>query len=50
MFKRTLGILFILLGLFIMTGFYKQVETFIIQNIPALDITRIDRSILQDTI
>lgn len=50
MFKRTLGILFILLGLFIMTGFYKQVETFIIQNIPALDITRIDRSILQENI
>lgn len=45
-FKKTIGILFVLLGILILTGFYKEVEVFIIENLPFLDITRIDRALL----
>lgn len=45
-FKRFIAIIFILIGLMIMTGFYKDIEAFIINNLPFLDVTKIDREIL----
>lgn len=47
MFKRIVASIFILIGILILTGYYKNVETYIIENLPFLDVTRIDLSILQ---
>lgn len=49
-FKKTLAVILIVLGIFIMTGFYKKVETYIIQSLPFLDATRIDREILRQNV
>ncbi len=48
-FKRFVAIIFILIGLTIMTGLYKDIEAFIINNLPFLDVTKIDREILNLT-
>jgi cytochrome c biogenesis protein CcdA len=45
-FKRLIALLFIILGWSIMFGIHKDVEEFIINNLPFLDATAIDRSLL----
>lgn len=49
-FKRIAAVIFISVGLMIMTGFYKQLEAFIITNLPFIDVTRIDRMILENSV
>jgi cytochrome c biogenesis protein CcdA len=49
-FKRAIAVIFIIVGLMIMTGFHKTVETYIIENLPFLDLTRIDSSLLKSAI
>lgn len=47
-FKRVLAWLFIFLGLIIVAGIHKDIEAFIIQNLPFLDVTRLDSQLLQN--
>ena len=47
-FKKSLGILFILLGIFIITGLDKKFETRVLQN-GYFDITKVEQSLLEKT-
>jgi len=47
-FKRGLGILFIIVGLFIMTGADKKVQTYILENGGIFDITKVEQRLLTD--
>lgn len=45
-FKKIVGTVFVVIGLLIFTGIYKDLEAFIIQVLPFFDATRIDRMLL----
>lgn len=47
-FKRAIGILFILLGWSIIFGIHREVETFIVQELEIFDITRIEGGLLKE--
>lgn len=44
--KRIIGAVFIILGILIATGIYKDIEACIIENFPFIDVTRIDKMLL----
>ncbi len=46
-FKRGLGIVFVLVGIFIIGGFDKKVQTYVLNNV--FDITKLEVSLLQKT-
>lgn len=49
-FKRVVGVVFIVMGLLIMTGGHKKLETWIIDTLPGLDSTRIDLMLLEQAL
>lgn len=49
-FKKFIAMVFIVIGILIFTGLYKKLEAYIIENLPFLDATQIDRTILENSI
>lgn len=47
LFKRFVALVFILLGWSIIFGIHRQIETFIVQQVPFLDATQLERELLQ---